>query len=148
MSGRRALASVSGSDLTEAMGLDPAMHHVIWTGYDHDRRQGSLRGQSLACVMEVATPFPLRVLLGHAARIEGKRGFEPNLVREGVWNHQGSKPAVRRLVDPAPSGDYVVVREMPHASPEMRWIGPGGLIMDWHGRMALAVAPGRAPSAP
>lgn len=64
----RASESVSDGDLAEAMSRAPATHHVIWTGHDYDRRRGSLREKSLACVTEVAVPFPLRTLLRRAAK--------------------------------------------------------------------------------
>lgn len=136
----RKLEVVDPRVLARELNKTPSNHYVIWTGHPYGAQQGSLRSQALGLIKTVGTPVSLRTLLSQAASINGAFGFEPATVRSSVHLHQGAKPAVYLLVEKRPSGDYVALKEIPHAGAQLAHVNAGRVLIDRNGGLHSALS--------
>ena len=137
MPAARDVEFISPAILAEAIGRAPDNRFIIWTGHCYSSWQRSLRSRALALIKEVGKPVALRDLMRRAARIEGERGYDPDVARSGVRLHQGSKPAVYLLVERGADGDYRAVTSVPYAGPALRRLSRGEVVMDRQGRLHI-----------
>ena len=88
---------------------------VIYTGGRYRGRKGSGRMASLMTVTEVKTPVPLVDLIRRAAKAHGDKGYTPDTVRNGLFLHRGSKPAVYLAATRREDGAFVAAVDTPMA---------------------------------
>lgn len=88
---------------------------VVWTGNPYKARRQSARSNSLRTISEKMTPVPVSELLKRAATCMGTTGFSPDVVRAGLFLHQGAKPAVYLAVEKREDGAFVAAASAPFA---------------------------------
>lgn len=95
---------------------------VLFTGGKYRARKTSGRFLSLGTVKEVGKPIPLATVYERAATVAGpKGGFSPDLVRSGLFLHQGAKPAVYIALEKNDKGEFVAAKDV--AMPDEAWFG-------------------------
>jgi hypothetical protein len=91
--------------------------YIYWTGDAYKARSASLRSNSLACLSEKKRPVALVDWITRAARVVSKEvGYSPERVREGLYLHRNSKPAVFFELERDAKGNWVSVNDVPNAS--------------------------------
>lgn len=90
---------------------------VLWTGNPYKARRASARSNSLATIKEIKQPIPLSTLIERAAKAHGSTGYSPDIVRSGLFLHQGAKPAVYLALEKKEDGSYVAASNIPFPDP-------------------------------
>jgi hypothetical protein len=90
---------------------------VLWTGNPYKARRASARSNSLATIKEVKKPVPLSTLIERAAKAHGETGYSPDIVRSGLFLHQGAKPAVYLALEKKEDGTFVAASNIPFPDP-------------------------------
>lgn len=106
--------------------------YIYWTGEAYRARGASLRSQSLACLTEKKRPVSLKTWITRAATCvdpELKIGFSPERVREGLYLHRNSKPAVFFELKKDAKGNYVAVNDVPNASGFAKGLKAGDVVV-------------------
>lgn len=124
------LIPVPEHELVEAVARTPLDQYIIWNGRPRAGRPNSVLTQALACIEEVWTPVPLRMLLRRAARLSGVHGLEPEAVRKALWGHQSANPTSYFLVRQRPQGEYVAVTDVPRPSSWPTPVNAGDIVLD------------------
>ena len=85
--------------------------YIYWTGEGYNGRRESLRSNALRALRVVKTPVPLADWIRLAARIvpETNTGYDPSSVRQGLYLHHDSKPAVYFELKKEADGSYTAV---------------------------------------
>lgn len=124
--------------------------YVLWTGGTYRARKASGRSQSLATITEKNVPVPLSEVYRRAAKaVGGDKGFNPELVRSGLFLHAGAKPCVYYALEKKSDGSFTLVKTVPHPEGDKAPILAGSVIVpapDAEEKPALP-AP-KAPKAP
>jgi hypothetical protein len=98
---------------------DNADQYVLWTGGDYKRRPASARSQALATLNVKGKPVKLADWIREAARCrdaENMIGFDPGVVRSGLFLHQGAKPCVYIALERKADGSFVAAKDVPTVS--------------------------------
>lgn len=91
--------------------------YIYWCGEPYKARVQSLRSNSLATISEKRKPIALVDWITRAARVVSKEvGYSPERVREGLYLHRNSKPAVFFELERDAKGNFVSVNDVPNAS--------------------------------
>jgi hypothetical protein len=116
---------------------------VYYTGGVYRRRPSSGRSVALATITEKGKPLPLRTLLERAAKAgPNGTGYSPDLVRSGLFLHQGAKPAVYYVLAKGEDGAYRAVK--PINATDGGTYGTGDVVVDKGGKL---VPPKKATTA-
>ncbi len=103
--------------------------YIYYTGHPYKARAASLRSNSLAALGVVRRPVALAEWIRKAARIDGNIGYDPARVREGLYLHAGSKPAVYFELRKDAAGNFVSVRDVPNADGFPKGLKKGEIVV-------------------
>lgn len=134
MARHRSVEVLNEAKLAHGLSRTPLDHFVIWDGIAAGGQRGSLRARTLALITEAWAPVSLRELIVRAARIEGAVGFDPDLVREAVRQHQRARGATHLLVRRTAGGDFLAVTDIPSPASHPVPIFADALVLDRSGR--------------
>lgn len=87
--------------------------YVLYTGGKYRARKSSGRFLSLGTVTEIGKPIPLATVYERAAKVRDGKGFTPDLVRSGLFLHQGAKPAVFIALEKDDKGEFRAAKDVP-----------------------------------
>lgn len=123
----------------EAERLDAALkrmslddRYIFWTGDEYKRRAQSLRSQSLACLTEKKRPVRIDTWIKRAATCvdaERRIGFSPERVREGLYLHRNSKPAVFIELVKDKNGNFRSAWAVPNAQGYPKGLKAGDIVI-------------------
>lgn len=106
---------------------DNANLYVMWTGGQYRRRAMSARSQALAALQVQNKPVRLMDWIRDAARVkdaENQIGFDPGVVRSGLFLHQGAKPCVYLALKRKADGSFVAAKDVDLPCPSLGYAGP------------------------
>ena len=107
--------SLNGYLDRSGLSADNANAYIMWTGGEYKRRQASARSQALYALNVKNKPVSLADWLREAARVkdaENQIGFDPGVVRSGLFLHQGAKPCVYLALERRADGSFVAARDV------------------------------------
>lgn len=104
------------------LSADNANLYIMWTGGEYRRRQASARSNALYALKVQDKPVRLMDWLRDAARVkdaENEMGYDPGVVRSGLFLHQGAKPCVYMALERRADGSFVAARDIPRPDPRL-----------------------------
>jgi hypothetical protein len=119
------------------MGVDGRF--IYWTGNPYRARSASLRSNSLAALKTPKRPVPLADWIKMAARVvdaDKGIGYDPARVREGLYLHRDSKPAVFFELKKDEKGNFISVNHVPNADGFPKGLKSGDIVIPAKGASA------------
>jgi hypothetical protein len=130
--GFRQPSRIEAEQLTKALERMSLETYIYWTGGEYRRRTQSLRSNALACLTEKKRPVHLKTWIQRAAQCvdaDQHIGYVPERVREGLYLHRNSKPAVYFELKKDAKGNYVSVNHVPYAEGFAKGLKPGDIVV-------------------
>lgn len=119
--------AIANFGVRSGLSADNANLYIMWTGGEYRRRQMSARSQALYALKVEGKPVRLMDWLRDAARVkdaENNVGFDPGVVRSGLFLHQGAKPCVYLALERRADGSFVAAKDVPVPDPRLNYSGP------------------------
>lgn len=129
--------------------MDLEDRFIFWTGEPYKMRAASLRSNSLACLTEKKRPVRLDTWIKRAACVVGEGvGYKPERVREGLYLHRNSKPAVFFELIKDKEGNYRSANDVPNASGYPKGLKRGDIVVAAQTQKQLPTPKGKTAPAP
>lgn len=112
--------------------MDLEDRYIYWTGNPYKQRAASLRSNALACLTEKKRPISMKTWILRAASCVDKDqriGYKPERVREGLYLHRNSKPAVFFELIKNAAGDFVSANDVPNADGYPKGLKKGEVVV-------------------
>jgi hypothetical protein len=119
--------ALSNFGARSGLSADNANLYVMWTGGEYRRRAMSARSQALYALKVQDKPVRLMDWIRDAARVKDadqQIGFDPGVVRSGLFLHQGAKPCVYLALERRADGSFVAAKDVPVPDPRLGYTGP------------------------
>ena len=117
--------AIDGFLTRSGLSADNANLYIMWTGGEYKRRLGSARSQALYALNVKDKPVKLADWLREAARCRDTEqgiGFDPGVVRSGLFLHQGAKPCVYLALERRADGSFTAAKDVPTPDPKLGFV--------------------------
>lgn len=129
--------------------MDLEDRYIFWTGEAYKMRAASLRSNSLSCLTEKKRPVRLDTWIKRAAGMVGEGvGYKPERVREGLYLHRNSKPAVFFELIKDKNGNFRSANDVPNASGYPKGLKRGDIVVAAPAQKELPAPKGKQAPAP